>query len=262
MPALIACVPHASEVRGAQSERRCLPVLRETGQRTRRRRRRAIVRAVIQREHVVEEIPGVDDAVRTIPRNDLRVGIAVGPRVRVIQVGEAAVLALHVVLARQVDDRVDRRERRVDRNLIGVVLVGVIERQRVVRTQLGDRAQEDVREAAVVVDRHLRRCVESAVRRLRVPVEEHVRRAQPGRLGERALHHVLRAEAAGQRRLRAVRDVDVALADDVDHRALRCPPNSAGNAPVKISIESILRGSNASAKFVLVVCGNGAPSIS
>ena len=37
----------------------------------------------------------------------------------------------------------------------------------------------------------------------------------------------------------------------------RAPPNSAGNAPVKISIESTLRGSMISEKFELVACGSG-----
>ncbi len=42
----------------------------------------------------------------------------------------------------------------------------------------------------------------------------------------------------------------------------RCPPNSAGKAPVKISSESMLRGSISSEKFELVVSGTGAPSTS
>lgn len=42
----------------------------------------------------------------------------------------------------------------------------------------------------------------------------------------------------------------------------RCPPNSAGKAPVKISSESMLCGSISSEKFALVVCGTGAPSTS
>ena len=42
----------------------------------------------------------------------------------------------------------------------------------------------------------------------------------------------------------------------------REPPNSAGNAPVKISIACALRGSMSCAKFELVDCGSGAPSSS
>ena len=42
----------------------------------------------------------------------------------------------------------------------------------------------------------------------------------------------------------------------------RWPPNSAGNAPVKISSESMLRGSITSEKLELVVSGTGAPSTS
>jgi len=42
----------------------------------------------------------------------------------------------------------------------------------------------------------------------------------------------------------------------------REPPNSAGNAPVKISTACALRGSISCAKFELVDCGSGAPSSS
>ena len=42
----------------------------------------------------------------------------------------------------------------------------------------------------------------------------------------------------------------------------RDPPNSAGNAPVNTSSESISFGSMISEKFELVLCASGTPSIS
>src|SRR6185312_14344071 len=106
--------------------------------------------AEVERENVVGQISVVDDSREAPPRNDLKVAVPVVRGVGIVEVREAVVLELDVVLARDVDDRIVGPENGVDRNLKRVVLIGKIGGERVVRAQRRNRSCEEVGKAGVV----------------------------------------------------------------------------------------------------------------